>query len=386
MQVPRHRLVDAAAVPVVLVEDRARHGVPRLHEATGVLVAGHVAPDQLEGHRALDGQGLARRGEGAGDQLVAQIEQRRELAGAADAAGGARAKAGGREAHAGRRGRGRPGGHGPFEAVGVGSLVHWRCTPAASTGHGSPSTSTRRIIVQKSCANPRPEAPIGRLPMPSGVVWCRRRGRRPTPATTPNSRSNPPANSTAHNETPPYAPPAPNAAPEQIIHPLHVHIPAIHPGLPPGNRLSPNTNNPSPENAPAPPPAPAHQTRSAPPHHHHSNTLTHRHPSHPPLRRTAHPPTIKPRRRHRSQSLAPTTNHPSWSTHHNAARRSPRHPMRPRQDPSSTCFSSGRAERVERSSRSARRERRLAHGGCCHAQQPQRAERTGHRLQEPDRC
>ena len=53
VQVLGHRPVDAAAVPVGLVEDRAGHRVAGLDQPARVLVARHVAADELERDGAL---------------------------------------------------------------------------------------------------------------------------------------------------------------------------------------------------------------------------------------------------------------------------------------------------------------------------------------------
>jgi hypothetical protein len=101
VEVVRHRPVDAAAVPVGLVEDRARDGVADLDEAARVLVARHVAAHELERDRALHGLAAARLGERPREGLLAEVEHRRQLPGATDPARRPRAQAGGREVHSG---------------------------------------------------------------------------------------------------------------------------------------------------------------------------------------------------------------------------------------------------------------------------------------------
>ena len=101
VEVLGHRAVDAAAVPVRVVEDRAGHRVPGLYQPAGVLIARHVAANELERYCPLDGLLTARLGEGARDALLAQVEDGREFARAADAARGPSAQAGRRCTHTG---------------------------------------------------------------------------------------------------------------------------------------------------------------------------------------------------------------------------------------------------------------------------------------------
>ena len=54
VEVVGHRAVDAAAIPVGAVEDRAGDGVLGLDQAARLLVARHVAAHQLERDRPLD--------------------------------------------------------------------------------------------------------------------------------------------------------------------------------------------------------------------------------------------------------------------------------------------------------------------------------------------
>jgi hypothetical protein len=91
VQVACHRLVDATAVPVRLVEDRARDRVAGLQEAARVLVASHVAADELERYRALHRLLAARLREGARDALLAQVKHGRQVGRVADPARGVRA-------------------------------------------------------------------------------------------------------------------------------------------------------------------------------------------------------------------------------------------------------------------------------------------------------
>ncbi len=94
MEVLGHRPVDAAAVPVGAVEDRSRHRVAGLHQATSVLVGRHVAPHELQRHRALDRVGSAGVGEGAGDALFSEVQQWRQVRRSAHTAGGPGAQTG----------------------------------------------------------------------------------------------------------------------------------------------------------------------------------------------------------------------------------------------------------------------------------------------------
>ena len=100
VQVLGHRPVDAAAVPVRLVEDRSGHRVADLDEPARVLVARHVAADELERNGALDGLTTPGLGESARDALLAEVEHRRQLGRPADPASRAGAQARRRQAHA----------------------------------------------------------------------------------------------------------------------------------------------------------------------------------------------------------------------------------------------------------------------------------------------
>ena len=72
VEVLGHRAVDAAAIPVGAVEDRAGDRVLGLDQAARLLVAGHVAAHQLQRDRALDRLSAAGIRESARDALVAE--------------------------------------------------------------------------------------------------------------------------------------------------------------------------------------------------------------------------------------------------------------------------------------------------------------------------